>query len=328
LPNLSFRLSTNSAVSVTAVVGKEKDGISINNPSTLLKITMRCAITSVAVALLLPGASAFMALLKPSTASIIDTTGVPSSPSCRLSPLFMGRAAINRAATKGKTDAKKAKVNAYYGKKIIMAVKAGGSDDPGANVQLAKLIREAKNNNVPVNNIDRAIKRATDKDAGDFAESTFEAYGFGGASIIANVLSDNANRSNADVKVAINKNNGKLAESGSVLFMYDLRGKIEIPSVVDEEELLMAAIDNDVDDMDFLEADEDGTSIVYTDPKETGAMFEAVKSLGIEDAKMSLVHVSKAPVECTEEDFENNMVIIDALEELDDVDSVEHNMSN
>ena len=100
-----------------------------------------------------------------------------------------------------------------------------------------------------IKNINRAIKRATEKDAGDFSEATFEAYGYGGASLIVNVLSDNPNRSSADVKSAINKNNGKIAESGSVLFMYDLKGKIEIPAVVDEEELLMAAIDNDVDDI-------------------------------------------------------------------------------
>jgi len=178
-------------------------------------------------------------------------------------------------------------------------------------------------------NINRAIKRATEKDAGDFSESTFEAYGHGGASLIVNVLSDNPNRSTADVKSAINKNNGKVAESGSVLFMYDLKGKIEIPTEADEEDLLMAAIDNDVDDMELVDGDEEGTSIVYVDPKDTAAMFEAVNSIGLgEGAKMSLSHVSKAPVECSEEDFEKNMAIIDALEELDDVDSVEHNMSN
>eukprot|EP00585_Thalassiosira_rotula_P013140 CAMPEP_0196129482 /NCGR_PEP_ID=MMETSP0910-20130528/106_1 /TAXON_ID=49265 /ORGANISM="Thalassiosira rotula, Strain GSO102" /LENGTH=298 /DNA_ID=CAMNT_0041388583 /DNA_START=15 /DNA_END=911 /DNA_ORIENTATION=+ len=298
---------------------------------------MKCAITSVATAFLLSGASAFTVPQTGITTSprspclpTQPTVNTPQTPSTsRFSPLFMGRAAAVRAATKGKTDAKKAKVNGYYGKKIIMAVKSGGSPDPVANRQLGEVIKAAKQNSVPADNISRAIKRATDKDAGDFAESTFEAYGYGGASLIINVLSDNPNRSNADVKSAINKNNGKIAESGSVLFMYDLKGKIEIPSVVDEEDLLMAAIDNDVDDMELIEGDEEGTSIVYTDPKETGAMFEAVKSLGLEEgAKMSLTHVSKAPVECSEEDFDKNMNIIEALEELDDVDSVEHNMSN
>lgn len=101
----------------------------------------------------------------------------------RLSPLFMGRAAAVRAATKSKTDAKKAKTNAVFGKKIIMAVKQGGSPDPNSNRMLGDIIKQAKANSVPVDNINRAIKRATEGSAGDFSESTFEAYGFGGASL-------------------------------------------------------------------------------------------------------------------------------------------------
>jgi len=239
----------------------------------------------------------------------------------------MGRAAAVRAATKGKTDAKKAKTNASYGKKIIMAVKQGGSASPDANKQLADLIVQAKRNNVPVDNINRAIKRASESNTADFSESTFEAYGFGGASFIINVLSDNANRASADVKSAINKNNGKVAESGSVLFLYDRKGKAEVDVVLDEEALMDAAIEAGCDDMELVEGDEEGTSIVYTDPKELGIMAEALKSMGHEP-KSTLVYVSKAPVEVDEEDFEKNMKIVDALEELDDVDSVEHNMSN
>ena len=294
--------------------------------------------TSIAAALFLSSgvASAFIipqqrvvSQSTPTTQNSNNECDSHANTSYRISPLYMGRAAAVRAATKGKTDAKKAKINGYYGKKIIMAVKQGGSPDPQANRQLGELIKAAKQNSVPIDNINRAIKRASEKDAGDFSEATFEAYGHGGASLIINVLSDNPNRSSADVKSAINKNNGKVAESGSVLFMYDLKGKIEIPSVVDEEELMMAAIDNDVEDMELLDGDEEGTSIVYTDPKECNAMFEAVKSMGLEEGtKMGLSHVSKAPVECSEEDFEKNMKIIDSLEELDDVDSVEHNMSN
>lgn len=251
-----------------------------------------------------------------------------ASPSTSTTALF-GRAAAVRAATKGKTDAKKAKTNALYGKKIIMAVKQGGSTDTNANRALAEVIKAAKANSVPVDNINRAIKRASETDTANFAESTFEAYGFGGASLVINCLSDNANRCTADVKSTVNKRGGKIAEQGSVLFMYDRKGKVEIPAVVDEEELLMAAIDAGCDDMELVEGDEEGTSVVYTDPKETNAMMDAVKSLGFEEnVKMGLVYVSKAPVECSDEEFEKNMEIIDALEELDDVDSVEHNMSN
>lgn len=239
----------------------------------------------------------------------------------------MGRAAAVRASTKGKSDAKKAKTNAVYGKKIIMAVKNGGSPDPNANRMLGDLIKQAKAASVPVDNINRAIKKASEGNTGDFSESTFEAYGFGGASMIINVLSDNPNRATADVKSTVGKRQGKIAESGSVLFMYDKKGKLEVDAVLDEEEVLMAAIEAGCEEMEMVEGDEEGTTIVYSEPGETNLMFEAIKSLGHEP-KMNLCYVSKAPVECTEEDFEKNMEIIDALEELDDVDSVEHNMSN
>jgi YebC/PmpR family DNA-binding regulatory protein len=273
-------------------------------------------------------ASTLLLLISGAAAFSITT---PSSPQCtRLSPLFMGRAAAVRAATKSKTDAKKAKVNALYGKKIIMAVKQGGPD-PDGNRALGDLIKAAKANSVPVDNISRAIKRASEANTGDFSESTFEAYGFGGASIVINVLTDNDNRANADVRSAVGKNDGKMAEQGSVLFMYDKKGKLEAPAVLDEEELLEAAIEKDIEDYELINEDiEDGDlSVVYVEPQDTNNMFEAIKSMGIEEGlKMELVYVTKAPVEVTDEEFEKNMKIIDALEALDDVDSVEHNMSN
>lgn len=248
--------------------------------------------------------------------------------------LCMGRAAAVRAATKGKTDAKKAKMNALYGKKIIMAVKQGGSSDPNANRQLEVVIKAAKQNSVPVDNINRAIKRASEANTGDFTESTFEAYGFGGASFVINVMTDNANRANADVRNAVGKRNGKMAEAGSVLFLYDRKGRLEVENtILDEEAVLEAAIEAGCEEMELeiQEANEDidvpASSVVWSDPSETGLMVDALQSLGHEP-KMSLSYVSKAPVECSEKDFEKNMAIVDALEDLDDVDSVEHNMSN
>ena len=241
----------------------------------------------------------------------------------------MGRAAAVRAATKAKTDMKKAKTNAIFGKKIIMAVKEGGSPDPNSNRILFDVIKQAKLNSVPVDNINRAIKRASEANVGDFKESTFEAYGLGGASFVINVLTDNNNRATADVKSTVNKRDGKIAESGSVLFMYDRKGKVEVSAVLDEEAVLEAAIEAGCDDMELVPGDEEGTTIIYTDPKEASLMADAVKGMGYEEGiKVSLVYVSKAPVECSDADFEKNMEIIDALEELDDVDSVEHNMSN
>jgi len=260
--------------------------------------------------------------------SPIQPSGAATQAEGRIQPLFMGRAAAVRAATKSKTDAKKAKTNAVYGKKIIMAVKQGGSPDPNSNRMLGDIIKQAKANSVPVDNINRAIKRATEGNAGDFSESTFEAYGFGGASFVINVLSDNPNRANADVKSTVNKRNAKIAEQGSVLFMYDRKGKVEVPAAIDEEQLLDAAIEADIDDFLLVEGDEESTSIVYVEPTDSANMLGAVNNMGYEDAKMSLAWVTKAPVECSDEDFEKNMQIIEALEDLDDVDSVEHNMSN
>jgi YebC/PmpR family DNA-binding regulatory protein len=265
--------------------------------------------------------------------TIVKQGAAPSSAATRTlnSPLilFMGRAAAVRANTKAKTDMKKTKINALFGKKIIMAVKDGGSPDPNANRALFDVIKQAKANSVPVENISRAIKRASEGSAGDFKESTFEAYGFGGCSMIINVLSDNNNRATSDVKAAVNRREGKIAEPGSVMFMYDRRGKVDVPAELNEESLLEAAIEAGCDDYELVPGEEPGTAVVYTDPKEAAMMLEAVNTLGHEEGvKISLVFVSKALVECTDADFEKNMEIIDALEALDDVDSVDHNMSN
>jgi YebC/PmpR family DNA-binding regulatory protein len=247
----------------------------------------------------------------------------------------MGRAAAVRATTKAKTDMRKTKTNAIFGKKIIMAVKEGKSPDPVANRALADVIKQAKANSVPVENISRAIKRASEASVGDFKESTFEAYGLGGASFVVNVLTDNNNRATSDVKAIINRcEYGKMAESGSVLFMYDRKGMVEVDAgeLLDEEALLEAAIETGCDDMDMVN-DESGSggkkTIIYTDPKQVSLMLDAVKKMGYEQGvKMSLVYVSKAPVQCSDDDFEKNMQLVEALEDLDDVDSVEHNMSN
>ena len=151
-----------------------------------------------------------------------------------------------------------------------------------------------------------------------------------------NVLTDNPNRASADVKSTVAKGKCKIAESGSVLFLYDLKGKLEVDAILDEEELLEAAIAAGCEDYELEEIQGDGiyngdglvvTSVVYSQSSEANLMAEALRSMGHEP-KVSLAHISKAPVECSEDDFEKNMNVIDALEELDDVDSVEHNMSN
>jgi transcriptional/translational regulatory protein YebC/TACO1 len=152
--------------------------------------------------------------------------------------------------------------------------------------------------------------------------------------MVINVLTDNDNRANADVRVAVQKNGGKMAQQGSVLFMYDHKGKLEVPHgiTVDEEVLLDAAIEFDVEDFELIPSsgDEEPT-IVLVETKDTNSMLEALKSLDAlkdQEVKMELTYITKGPVEVSDEEFEANMKIIDALEEFDDVDSVVHNISN
>lgn len=122
-----------------------------------------------------------------------------------------------------------------------------------------------------------------------------------------------------------------MAEMGSVLFMYDRKGVLEVDGAVEEEALLEAAIEGGIDEYELeVEKDEENQeySVIYVEAQDAGAMMNTLQGMGFEKCKMELKYISKAPVEVTEEDFELNMKIIDALEELDDVDSVEHNMSN
>ena len=161
-----------------------------------------------------------------------------------------------------------------------------------------------------------AVKKATEGNAGDFKERTFEAYGLGGASFVISVLTDNDNRANADIRSTVNKRDGKMAEQGSVLFMYDRRGAVTVKGEVDEEALLEAAIEAGVEDYEIAEGDEEGTTVVYSDPKEASMLFDALAAIGNAEGemKMSLVYVSKAPVEVSEDEFEKNMAMVDALE--------------
>jgi len=129
-----------------------------------------------------------------------------------------------------------------------------------------------------------------------------------------------------EIRSAVGKNHGKMAEQGSVLFMYDRKGKLEVEASLDEEQLMNAAIEAGVDDYEISLEDDDYT-IVYVVPKDVTAMSDAIQTSLGQTSKFSLAYVTKAPVEVSDEDFEKNMKIIDALMELDDVDQVEHNMS-
>lgn len=243
----------------------------------------------------------------------------------RTQVVMMGRRAAKNAARKGKSDAIKAKLYARYGKKVVMAVKAGGADTV-ANAQLAQVVRDAKTAGVPVANIERAIKSASSQDAKDFKESTFEAYGAGGAGIIINVLSDNANRASADVQSTIKKKNLKLASPGSVLFNFERKGRINVDADLEEDQVLEIALEAGAEDFEIFPGDTDGTSMVITLVNDLGLMQNALSDAGLPVVDANLAYMPTLTVECSEEDIEANFAAIEALEDLDDVDSVEHNM--
>lgn len=167
----------------------------------------------------------------------------------------------------------------------------------------------------------------------DYKELTYEAYGFGGAAFVINVLSDNNNRATADVNRVVSKAGCKIASPGSVVYNFERMGRLCVTSELDEEKALELAIEAGCDgDVAVEPPDYDGRgdaesvkAVVMTLPAELGMMQAALQAAGYE-CSSSLVHVANAPLEVSEEDEEGNFKCIDRLEELDDVAFVEHNM--
>ncbi|KAG8460497.1 hypothetical protein KFE25_013147 [Diacronema lutheri] len=251
----------------------------------------------------------------------------------RARPVLMGRRFENNKLKMAKTQAQYAKKASYIGKKVVVAVKAGG-DDPSINRALAAIIREAMSLDVPKDVIDRNIKRASESTTSDYKELTYEAYGFGGVGLIVNVLSDNNNRAAADVNTAVSKTGCKIASPGSVAFNFALRGRLCVSAELDEERALDLAIEAGCEgDVELQAPDPDGRgdpaavkAVVLTSPAEVGMMQAALQAAGL-DCSSSLVHVPNSLVEVSEEDEAANFRCIDRLEELDDVAFVEHNMA-
>ena len=160
----------------------------------------------------------------------------------RGSTLFMGRAAAVRAATKAKTDGAKAKNNARFAKKIIMAVKAGGAD-PDKNRALGQVMADAKVANVPKDVVTRNIEKASAAATADFKSSVFEFYGHGGCGLIVNVLTDNDNRAAADVNLVAKKQALKNAAMNSVLFKFDTKARLNLQKAIEEDQLMEVCLE-------------------------------------------------------------------------------------
>lgn len=224
---------------------------------------------------------------------------------------------------KGKADARKGKVFSRIAKEIISAVKVGGSGDPKANPRLRLALQKAREANVPNDIIDRNIKKASSADQADFFEMMYELYGYGGVGIIVDIMSDNKNRVSSDMRIATNKRGGTIASPGAVAFNFDRKGVIQISKKhAIEDEIFKAAIDAGAEDFES----EEEMYIITTDPAHLYNVKEAINHLGFKCDEASLEMIPKVYVECDEEAMKDNLALIEWLEQLDDVDTVYHNM--
>lgn len=223
---------------------------------------------------------------------------------------------------KGALDAKRGKIFTRLIKEIMVAAKAGGGD-PDGNPRLRSAIAAAKAENMPNDNISRAIKRGTGEIEGaSYEDITFEGYGPGGVAIIVEVLTDNRNRAVSEIRHAFSKNGGNLGETGSVNYMFSKKGVIILAkSAADEEKLteivLEAGADDLNDDGDYWE--------ILTSPKDFDAVLQAVKGakLETESAEVTMVPSTYQKLEGTQASA--MMRLLETLEELDDTQNVYSN---
>ena len=225
---------------------------------------------------------------------------------------------------KAKNDAQKGKVFTKIGREIAVAVKEGGAD-PSLNRKLSDVIAKAKSNNMPNDTIQRSIKKAAgDGDNVHYEYITYEGYGPSGVAVIVETLTDNKNRSAANVRSYFTKGNGNMGTTGCVSFMFDKKGQIVIEKEatdMDEDELMMMAIEAGADD---FEAEEEGYTIT-TSPESFSDVHAALEVAGIEMAEAEVTMVPQTWTTLTSEaDIKAMNRMLDLLEDDDDVQNIYH----
>ena len=226
---------------------------------------------------------------------------------------------------KEKNDAAKGKIFTVIGREIAVAVKEGGPD-PNNNSKLRDVIAKAKANNMPNDTIDRGIKKAAGNvDAVNYVNITYEGYGPNGVAIIVETLTDNKNRTAANVRSAFTKGGGNVGAQGSVSFMFDKKGQIIIDKEecdMDADELMMVALDAGAEDFN----EEDDSFEVLTDPESFDEVKKSLEEAGIPMLSAEVTMIPQNYVTLTDEkDIKNLQRTLDLLDEDDDVESVYHN---
>ncbi|TDL99936.1 MAG: YebC/PmpR family DNA-binding transcriptional regulator [Flavobacteriaceae bacterium] len=235
----------------------------------------------------------------------------------------MGRAFEFRKGRKMKRWAGMSTLFPRLVKSIMMAAKEGGPD-PETNSKLRAAIQNAKSENMPKDNIERAIKKATDKDSADYKEVLFEGYAPHGIAILIETATDNNNRTVANIRSYFNKCGGQLGTSGSVEFMFDHTCNFRIPADgIDPEELELEMIDVGVEE---VFADEDGI-MLYGPFAQFGAIQKELESRGLEILSSGFERIPQVTKELTEEQIADVEKLLERIEEDDDVQNVYHSMA-
>ncbi len=219
---------------------------------------------------------------------------------------------------KGANDAKRGAIFTRIGNQIAIAARSG--TDPDMNPALALAIEKAKSANMPNANIQRALDRVNDKNAAVLEEITYEGYGPGGVGIIIEVATDNRNRTLPEVKTALVKNGGRLADAGSVMFQFTRKGVIRVDAT--GEDALLTILDSGAEDV----SEEDNESIVYTDQKDLAKVRKALIDAGLRVIDAELQYVPNSEVQVQDQEVADKVLrVMDALDDLDDVVSTHTN---
>ncbi|SDM99119.1 YebC/PmpR family DNA-binding transcriptional regulator [Sediminibacillus halophilus] len=226
---------------------------------------------------------------------------------------------------KNAQDAKRGKVFMKMAKEIFVAAKQGGGD-PEMNPSLRLAVDKAKANNMPNDNIERAIKKATgDLEGVNYEEMTYEGYGPGGVAVMVKALTDNKNRTASEVRYAFNKNGGNLGENGCVAFMFDRKGYLVIDrstTDADEDEMLLAVIEAGAEEMETT----DDVFEIYADPENFSEVKQQLEDNGYTFTTAELTMIPQTLSPLGEDEAKQMIRLVDMLEDNEDVQDVYHNL--
>lgn len=239
-------------------------------------------------------------------------------------PMMMGRRSAKIATRKGKADAQKAKLYGKIGKLIAQAVRSGGAD-PIANQRLREVLLTAKTAQLPTDIIERNLKKASEKNSADFSEMVYEAYGPGGTGFIIEALTDNVNRTASEVRAAVTKGGGKMADVGSVLFNFSRTGLIMVDPNENEDSAFEAALDAGATDMQPSNDDDgalEGYKVLTSVESYASVLNSLTPNVKISMEASGLVYIPLASVEVNDDDYGLNEGMFERLLAVDDVDAV------